>query len=243
MKLWILSDLHRDFGKQHIEIPPEAEVAVVAGDVCDDEWLIRLGETLPTVYVVGNHDYYGREYHERLEELRNLPSSQLYVLENDELVLGDVRFLGCTLWTDYNGRNLKARDTARFGMNDHRQIKWKNGVNRWEFTPENAFNLHKISKNWLNSRFSEPFSGKTVVITHHCPSEQSVAAKYAGDPLNYAFFSDLDAEIERWCPSLWVHGHTHVGFDYMLGGTRVLCNPHGYPRENPNFNPNLIMDV
>ncbi len=112
MKLWVLSDLHREFGGAHIDVPSDADVAVIAGDVCDDDWLIWLGHRFTVIYVTGNHDFYGHEYHERLEELRNLPSSQLYVLENDELVLGDVRFLGCTLWTDYDRGNPLAMNLA-----------------------------------------------------------------------------------------------------------------------------------
>jgi hypothetical protein len=27
---------------------------------------------------------------------------------------------------------------------------------------------------------------------------------------------------------LWTHGHTHEDFDYMVGSTRVFCNPRGY---------------
>jgi Icc-related predicted phosphoesterase len=134
-------------------------------------------------------------------------------------------------------------DIARRGMNDHRKIKWGIGENSRNFTPEDALKLHKTSKNWLKERFSEPFSGKTVVLTHHCPSERSVHAKYAGQVLNHAFFSALDAEIEEWKPAYWIHGHTHVGFDYMLGETRVICNPKGYPGENAGFDPNLEVEI
>jgi Icc-related predicted phosphoesterase len=232
-----------DFGRFDMPIPKDADVAVVAGDVQNDELLIELGNTLPTVYVAGNHDYYGHEYHERLEELRDLPSSQLYVLENDELVLGDVRFLGCTLWTDYNREDPFAMAYARDRMNDHIQIRIKTDEESYYFSPNDALNLHKMSKKWLDGRFSEPFSGKTVIITHHCPSERSVSAKYVGDPLNHAFFSDLEPEIEEWQPDLWIHGHTHTSFDYQIGKTRVICNPHGYPRENAEFNPNLIVEI
>jgi hypothetical protein len=44
-------------------------------------------------------------------------------------------------------------------------------------------------------------------------------------------------------PELFVHGHTHCSFDYRVGQTRVLCNPHGYGDENPDFNPSLIVEV
>lgn len=242
MKIWIFSDLHRDFEAPPVDIPPDADVAVVAGDVQDDELLIRLGNTLPTVYVAGNHDFYGHEYAQRLENLRNLPSEQLYVLENEELVLGDVRFLGCTLWTDYNGGDPTAMTLAQFRMNDHRKIKWQKQP--WKrFRPEEALMLHRKSKNWLNQRFSEPFDGKTVVITHHAPSERSVAPKFAGDMLNHAYYSALDAEIERWGAGLHIHGHTHTSFRYKIGKTEIICNPKGYHNENPMYDPALIGEI
>jgi predicted phosphodiesterase len=243
MKLWIFSDLHQDFGRFDMPIPNGVDIAVVAGDVQNDELLIRLGETLPTVYVAGNHDFYGHEYHKRLQYLRDLPSSQFYLLENDELVLGDVRFVGCTLWTDYDRGNPIAMDLARRSMNDHRKITWQKQPVWLRFRPQEAQMLHFQSKNWLSERLSEPFSGKTVVISHHAPSERSVEDKYASQMLNHAYFSALDAEIEEWRPSLWVHGHVHSNHDYVVGETRVICNPHGYPDENSSFNPSLVIEI
>lgn len=247
MKLWILSDLHQDFGKFDIEPPADADVAILAGDVQNDELLMRLGERLPTIYVAGNHDVYGYEYRHRLNALYEMSVRDgypgLFFLENDALVLNGVRFLGSTLWTDYDRGNPLAMDIARRSMNDHRKITWQKQPNWLRFRPEEALKLHISSKKWLNQRFSEPFDGKTVVVTHHAPSERSVAPKFADQMLNHAYFSALDAEIEAWRPSLWIHGHTHTNFRYKIGETDVICNPHGYPSENEQFDPKLVVEI
>lgn len=245
MKLWIISDLHQDFGRFDIDPPADADIAVIAGDVVNDEFLLRLAERMPVVFVAGNHDFYRHCHLERLGQLRDLmhQGSPFYFLENTTLLFGGVRFLGCTLWTDYNRGNPLAMDLAGRSMNDHRKIAWQKQPVWQRFRPEEAQKLHNQSRNWLSERFSQRFAGKTVVITHHAPSARSVAPKFAGNPLNHAYFSDLEAEILRWRPDVWVHGHMHTCFDYAVGETRVICNPHGYPRENPHFNSRLVVEI
>lgn len=244
MKLWVFSDLHRDFREPFDYLPPEGtDVIIAAGDIQDDDLLVRLSEHAPVVFVAGNHSFYNRCYAERMAELRALSSDRLHVLENDAVVINGVRFLGCTLWTDYDRGNPLAMDLARKSMNDHRLISWQKLPVWQRFRPEEAYKLHKTSKNWLETCLSEPFDGKTVVVTHHAPSERSVAPKYAGQMLNHAYFSALEAEIETWKADLWVHGHMHACVDYMIGETRVVCNPRGYPGENPEFNPQLMVEI
>ena len=82
-----------------------------------------------------------------------------------------------------------------------------------------------------------------MVVTHHGPHEKSIAPKFRDTLLTAAFISDLSAVIETHQPALWVHGHTHVSFDYAVGDTRVLCNPYGYPGENRRFDPRLVVEV
>ncbi len=71
---------------------------------------------------------------------------------------------------------------------------------------------------------------KYVVCTHHSPSHQSCHPRYKNDSLmNGGYHSDLeDFIIARPNIKLWTHGHTHEDFDYMVGETRVVCNPRGY---------------
>lgn len=242
MNLWIFSDLHHDFGKFDLPVPFAADVAIAAGDVQNDELLLKLGSTLPTIFVAGNHEFYGNCYEDRMDELRSLGSEQLYVMQNESVTLGNVRFVAATLWTDYNRHDPIAMNLARGSMNDHRKIKWSKQP--WQrFRPEEASALHADSVRAIESVLSAPHNGPTVVVTHHAPSELSVAERYRGDVLNYAYFSDLNWLIERYQPELWVHGHVHSSFDYSIGDTRVLCNPHGYPGENRLFNRSLVITV
>lgn len=89
------------------------------------------------------------------------------------------------------------------------------------------------------------FAGPTIVVTHHLPAAPSVASQFLNDPLNPAFASRLEGLIEKFQPALWVDGHTHVACDYEIFGTRVVCNPRGYPSEysNKGFTPELVIEV
>jgi Icc-related predicted phosphoesterase len=99
--------------------------------------------------------------------------------------------------------------------------------------------LHASSKAFLAETLATTFAGPTVVVTHHGPQWLSVHPRYRADLLTAAFVSDLSALIMDFQPNLWVHGHVHSSFDYSVGQTRVLCNPHGYWDETPPSIPRL----
>src|SRR6185295_12942775 len=115
------------------------------------------------------------------------------------------------------------------------------------FTPALSQLLCDASVAWLEERFAEPHEGPTVVVTHFAPARGSIAARFAGSPLNACFVSDLEPQIRRWQPALWLHGHTHDSFDYRIGATRVVANPRGYVLkgeiENRRFDPSLTLEV
>jgi hypothetical protein len=69
-----------------------------------------------------------------------------------------------------------------------------------------------------------------VVVGHHAPSRASTHPRYRTEfVVNGAYSSNLDEFIlDRRQIRLWTHGHTHEDFDYMIGTTRVVCNPRGY---------------
>lgn len=239
MKLWILSDLHADHPVMLPEPPEGAEVAVLAGDILDDDWLVEIARRLPTVFVAGNHEFYRFSYPERVAQLKALEGVQ--VLDNDSVQIGNIRFLGATLWTDYD-RSQRAMDVARRSMNDHRLIKWRKDP--WErFEPRHAAMLHAESKAFIESTLAQHHDGPTVVLTHHAPHPNSIHSRYESDPLNHAYASNLEAVIEKGRPTLWIHGHVHSHFDYQVFQTRVVCNPRGYPGELTRYDPNLLIDI
>jgi predicted phosphodiesterase len=261
MRLWIFSDLHIEFSRQWaLPVPTDFDVIIAAGDIHNPvrsgvRWLAELAGGKPVIYVPGNHEWYsiGGKFNvvdesRRASEL----AAQLGVhwLVNSEVVIGGVRFLGSTLWTDYQlyGDVDGAMRAAERGLNDHRYI-----FPDTTMMPLNAAGArawHMQSRHWLAEKLADPTALPTVVVTHHLPHPGSIDPKYAGSPLNPALCSDLSALIEPSGAALWVHGHTHSSCDYRAGSTRVLCNPKGYGPtgtsgqiENPEFNPALVVDL
>lgn len=257
MRIWALSDLHRDVGEAPFVPPrvPEADVAVAAGDVCQGlvravEWIARtIRPHMPAVMVAGNHEHYGAVLEEDLAAGAEAAAREgVDLLENRTVEVAGLRFSGCTLWTDYEldgGRDRAVAAAAR-GLNDHRMIlsaRSADGLQR--FTPEAAQQRHAESRLFLTRTLLRTHTAapRQVVVTHHAPHRRSVAPRFAGDPLNPAFVSDLDGLLAAAQPALWVHGHTHASFDYRVRGTRVACNPKGYGPENPGFDPALVIEV
>jgi predicted phosphodiesterase len=258
MNIQIFNDLHVDVSQPPpIAIGTDVDAVVVAGDTAEGakNAFVALRhivpERIPIVTVMGNHEYYHRCIPEELALARELaPSLNVHLLENDSVVLDiggggtRVRFTGGSLWTDYKvfGDNnaAPAMRAALRGLNDHRLITWRKRP--WKrFRPEEAALMHSVSKNFLIKTLATPFPGPTVVVCHH-GHWRSAHPQYQTDILTAAYVSNLTF-IEESQPDLFIHGHVHSSSDYRVGRTRVLCNPRGYPGENPNFNPSLVVKV
>ena len=247
MKIHILSDLHTEFSDFD---PPEtdADVVVLAGDIGVGEggieWAARQYPEAPVVYVPGNHEFYGRDVRD-MDRLFDAATANIHVLNDRAHVLDGVRFLGSTLWTDFKlygeGEAWFSRRRASALIKDFVSIK--NGERM--FTPEDSVALHETSKAWLVTELQKKFDGPTIVVTHHLPAALSIDSRYENDVLNPAFASRLEHVIEQYQPDLWIHGHTHVACDYAIFGTRVVCNPRGYPSESSGegFSPGLVVEV
>lgn len=274
MKLLILSDLHLEFGPTlQLAADVHFDMVVLAGDILSPgkkavQWASR-DSTFggkPVLLVPGNHEYYGRDLHAELQQMRSAAvNSNVHVLSRDVVTISGVRFIGCTLWTDFQlaikqtdgseeANVEQALRAAALGLNDFRCIELQATMHsqhrerplRRLLRAEDTLAMHWIDRDWLRRTLSVPHAGQSVVITHHAPSRASVAPRYASDWLTPAFVSDLpDSFFEE--PALWIHGHTHTQFDYRRGNCRVLSNPRGYPMtdgstENPDFNAGLVID-
>ena len=250
MRIHILSDLHIEIADYQPH-KVACDVVVLAGDIGSDakgiEWARRVWPDQQIIYVPGNHEYYGLERTATLQAMRET-ALQLGVrlLDNDEVVIGGVRFLGTTLWTDFNlfGEPTKqqAMSVGKRCLNDFRLIGERGRV----FSPERSIEIHEASLAWLSAKLKDDFVGETVVVTHHLPSMQSVSDRFKTSILSACFASNLDALFGH--SVLWIHGHTHDSLDYVQNSTRVLCNPRGYSRyghdqENNEFNPALVVEL
>ncbi len=255
MKLWIISDLHLEFGQPFVQSPPpDADVLVCAGDlltrgiVPSIEWLAaNIPSSMAVVFTAGNHEYYGASVQDSIREARLLRDRypHIHFLENEAVDIGDVKFVGATLWTDFrlNGGDPElAMAAAQGGMNDYKKIKFSKLPYR-KFKPIHAYRKHHESKAFLKSALENAKARKTVVLSHHAPSPRSIPPEYQGDPLSACYASDLEDLIVDGQPALWVHGHLHKRVDYRVGETRVLANPRGYPGEGTAFDPRLIIEI
>ncbi|HKQ28067.1 MAG TPA: metallophosphoesterase [Burkholderiales bacterium] len=239
MKLNVLSDLHLSRGS--LAIPgTDADVVILAGDIARPREAIAWASAMakPVLYVAGNHEFYGGSIAGTLAELKALCSgTRIRVLDNDESVIGNVRFLGTTLWTDFllfgegEKRAAAMREAQRF-MRDFSRIR----IGEAQFTPQASAALFQLHAAWLERKLAEPHAGPTVVITHHAPSLKSIHPRFADSLMNACFVSDAEQLLDRRRVRLWIHGHTHDSFDYLVNGTRVICNPRGYAKDGVNEN-------
>jgi Icc-related predicted phosphoesterase len=265
MKIQIASDLHldilqRQFPGYRVIEPADADVLVIAGDIHHGAGALDAFADwpVPVVYVNGNHEAYHEHYPGLIAKLRQSVAnshrhSHIHYLENAEWRIGGVRFLGCCLWTDYRFSALSQEDAMAESekiLYDHKLITTDEGL----FRAVDALRMHEASRDWLARKLDEAFDGKTVVVTHHGPHPNSVHPRFAGSPLNAAFVSDLSGLMGK--AALWIHGHVHDSFDYMLNGTRVVANPRGYALnrraaksldevdwENKAFDAGLVVEV
>jgi len=242
MKLLVLSDLHLEYG--HFEPPEEAvavaDVIVLAGDIHPApngiEWARQTFGDKPIVYIAGNHEFFDCDFEAALVLMRQVAKEcDVHFLENDSVTIKGIRFLGCTLWTDFEFYGL-ARKQALMEMSDKR---WPDYLGRIQsrrsmtgrLSPELTIQRHLASRAWLQEQLSLCERSKTVVVTHHYPNKKSTPPKFVGDEMNVVFGSHIPVELVRQT-SLWIHGHSHNHVDYRLGdskqSTRVIANPRGY---------------
>lgn len=244
MRIRVLSDLHLEDSPW--EAPPaEADLVVLAGDIANGaegvEWAKRAFDT-PVLFVAGNHEAFDAEFHDTAAAIRDAAAgSNVTVLDRGETVIGGIRFLGATLWSDFALDGPAARDRALTELPriapDFRVVRFGERL----FTTDDWIALHRADRAWLEARLAEPFAGPTVVVTHFLPHPQSIARRFAGHPFNPGFATDLSHLMGR--APLWIHGHTHTALDYVVDGTRVVCNPRGYPHERTGFRPDLVVEV
>lgn len=208
----------------------------------------------------GNHDYYvapgdpPRTIDElQSEGLEAAARLGVHLLMDSALTLAGVRYLGGTLWTDFNlGSGTRAAHVAeargRFGMNDYKVIKrWSSKYpgKRKSLRPEDTIAAHAATRCFLNAELEQPRDLPTVVISHHAPLAESVDMSTS---LPWCYASRMDHLFDgEHGPDLWLHGHIHQGVDYQRGRTRVVSNPRGYAfLEKPgttSFSPDLVLEV
>jgi predicted phosphodiesterase len=261
--------VHLEFSDLDIVNTDNAEVLILSGDICVaadldmrdrrqteqgfarwrsemfHEFFERCAANFPhVIYIMGNHEYYHSDFATALTDVRRKLAhlSNLDIMERDVKVIGDVTFIGGTLWTDMNNSDPLTLYHMRTMMNDFRVItnsttpvhfKTSEGEFRTrvgKFSPEDAVTEHVKMKQYIQSVVQGNHDTKYVVVGHHSPSRLSTHEMYKNDTvMNGGYSSDMDDFIQDHPQiRLWTHGHTHHPFDYVIGETRIVCNPRGY---------------
>jgi hypothetical protein len=168
------------------------------------------------------------------------------VLENDEVLLDGVRFLGCTLWSDfdYDGseRRVESMQLCERLVNDYEHITF--GPGERTLAARDTRMLHLSSRAWLADRLRQSYDGPTVIVTHHAPLIRTRPPSPQLRALAGAFASDVTELMGSDRVALWIFGHTHQAADVQVDGTRVLSNPRGYPHQPvAEFDPLCVVDL
>ncbi len=269
MKIQIVSDLHLEFS-DCFEIKNEnnADVLILGGDIMiaskvlkpQSEYGIRFRNFLArmsfqfphVVVIMGNHEFYDSgHWFGSIEDMRMACGvhDNVYFLERDTKIIDDVVFVGGTLWTDMNKYDPLTLHAVRDMMNDYRAIRNDQAGYR-NLKPSDTVERHRETIQYIKFVVSEHKDKRCVVVGHHSPSFLSCHEQYKSDYLmNGAYHSDLSQiMLDNPQIKLWTHGHTHHPFDYMIGDTRVVCNPRGYHQESgwsedTGWDPNLCVDI
>ena len=267
MKIQIVSDLHLEFSDILIKNTNNADVLILGGDIMlaekvlkpESELGIRFRDFLKrcsfqfphVIYIAGNHEFYGGYWSKSLENLRAACGvhDNIYFLERDTKIIDDVVFVGGTLWTDMNRHDPLTLHGVRDMMNDFRSIT-DDTLGYIKLKPATTAERHRQTRQYIELIVKEHADKRVVVVGHHTPSFQSCHEQYRSDYImNGAYHSDL-SEIMLDHPQikLWTHGHTHHCFDYVIGETRVVCNPRGYHQasgwsEDTGWDPEKVVEV
>lgn len=265
MKFRIASDLHLEFWNNYLArytLPTLEEdketILLLAGDIgllgdprTYTKFIQHSSKQFKGIFwIAGNHEY----YHSNID-MRNvkmaindlaLPNiyTDLHILEEEKIAI-----IGDTLWTDLDNGDPASVFIAQRGMSDFRVIE--EGLSLQRFHPillhaERTITFHKEQKQriFMNVNHYSAKGYKCIVVTHHQPSWQGIGEGFAGNAMNSAFVSNMDAEIKEYSIAYWIAGHTHNAQEYMIGETKVIVNPLGYPSErDAYFNPTLTIEV
>ena len=276
MRIQLLSDLHLEAHPNWVAQPaPGADVLVLAGDIGSYQSGSQLADAdfglgrfsplqdwpTPVLFVPGNHEYDTLDFDHAHDRLRSTCERLgLIWLERETTVLHGVRFVGTTLWSDFDAlappddgpqrqpainalaQQLKAREKAFRAANYYlkKTLTTRGGA---PLLAEQVRELGLACQHWLRDALAVPFVGPTVAVTHFAPSMHSADPRYGRAPGTAGFCNALDDLLPM--ATLWLHGHLHAPSDYLHHGCRVVANPLGYARKNEQaaFQPELLIEI
>ena len=260
---WLFSDLHQEWPENawdpQANAPSNVDAVVAAGDVDMPlvraiDWLADRFSGRPIIYTPGNHDFWRRDedrysLQDQLAWGRDRADARgVTLLLDDSVEIGGVRFVGGTLWTDFNLRPPYypfggAVAEAGKRMNDYRRIRFGGNRSKDRLEPRDTLAMHRATRAFIDGALASPFAGASVVVTHHAPHPDCLPSR--DFDLAWCYASDMTTLIEERHPDVWVHGHLHGRLDFRVAGTRIVMNSRGHAHEpsKVTFDPALVISV
>jgi Icc-related predicted phosphoesterase len=275
MRIQLFSDLHLErYPVFQPALAPDADVIVLAGDIGSYQGGSRLGGTdfglerfspalgatkAQVLYVPGNHEYDGLEFDEAHARLRET-CARLGItwLERETVIVKHVRFIGTTLWSDFDAlagrheltKQLQLREKALRAANFY--LNKNTTLRKGEPVLADGWRAMALDcQAWLRAALGTPFDGVTVAVTHFAPSLKSADPRYGVTAGTAGFCNALDELLPL--ADVWMHGHLHCLNDYVAAGVengrpwscRVVANPLGYlsKGEQEGFRPDLVIEL
>lgn len=261
-KIALISDLHNELLRDtdnaipDIQLNRPVDALVMAGDIDVQEhgvrYAIRQSRLLnvPVIYVLGNHEFYDAHDRPVMDKILELTEgTDVHVLDNASIEIGNSLFIGATLWTDFElfGLNSKNRvlSHAAFNLNDYYKIRLVDKPFSPVFTPTTSSIWHETDKAFIEAELAREHNGKRVVVTHHAPSLECLPVFERKNLISACYASHLDWMIEKYQPNAWLHGHIHYPNQTQLGETTVISHPNAYPQfsDIPDYYQPLIFQV
>ena len=267
MKICVVSDIHMEIGgfpgkTKYLD----GDVLVIAGDLTKSIYFYEKANEYPNLkkgmldikklerywfpkfkkiyYVMGNHEHYGNvfKYSANMIE-KYFEGTNVKILDNSSELYEGILFIGSTLWTDFDKKNICKMQDAETFMRDYeyitrvplRELTYvernhpKPHIKYGMMTADFIYDEHIRSVGTIRQLLENNKEVPTVVITHHAPSLRCQNVQRHGTNMIHAYCSDLEPLIEENSQiKLWISGHTHDNHDFMVGETRLLSNQHGY---------------
>jgi Icc-related predicted phosphoesterase len=267
VRIQLISDLHFESQPEVRPTPAAgADLLVLAGDIGSyqpgsrldgtdfglERFSPRAGWPTPVLYVPGNHEYDALEFEDAHARLRAACERLGIIwLEREQRVIGGLRFIGTTLWADFDAlapasgselRRLKSRHKALRAADFY--LRRNTALHHGQpLMAEGWRALGLTCQDWLRQALAQPFDGPTVVVTHFAPSLRSADPRYGLTPGTAGFCNALDELLPR--ATVWMHGHLHCRQDYTVAGCRVVANPLGYAAkgEQEGFREHFTVEV
>lgn len=168
-----------------------ADLVILAGDVNlgtkGIEWIKATIKNIPAIYVLGNHEYYKGSYPKTLNNIQALAiDTNVHVLENKSVVIGDITFHGTTLWTDFAllGDSRSNGIICQGKMNDYKMIRRDPSYSKLRSI--DTYVMHQISLKWLQASLESTTTRKNIVVTHHAPSAKSIPEEFKNNIVSSA---------------------------------------------------------